>query len=401
MTIELALLGADRHFEFTHPLLSSFGLRFDPERAARMQRLEEVMHRIAALEGDKIVGSAGGFRFSMTTPGGAVPTCGLTMVGVLPTHRRRGILTSMLRRHLEEAHENGLPVSALWASEGQIYGRFGYGVATLACTAALPRLRSEFRRPLPQPGRFRMVDEAEARATFPEVYERVRPTTPGMLARSLPWWDARRLIDLDKSAQPLERVLLEVDGEPEGYALYRFSGKVAPPGAIEMDLVVQEAMATSPRATWQLWRFLCDMDLASRIRGMLLPPSHPLFHMVLEPRRLQWTVEDGVWVRLVDADAALDARSFPAHESLSFALHDAFCPWNSGVYRIADGRVKRAHASPDLKMEAAALGSLYLGGISARRLADAGDLDELTPGAIERADTLFRSSREPWCPEVF
>lgn len=401
MAIEIALLGAERHADFTAPLRTSFGLRFDAERAGRMQRLEEVTHRIAAMEGDAIVGSAGGFRFTMTTPGGTVPMCGLTMVGVLPTHRRRGILTSMMRRHLEEAHENGMPVSALWASEGQIYGRFGYGVASLACSVALPRLRAQFKRPLPQRGTFRLVTESEARATFPGVWDRIRLSTPGMLARSLPWWEARKLGDYEPSLAPLERVLMEVDGKPEGYALYRFSGKLSPPGPIELDLHVLEAMAVSPSATWQLWRYLCDMDLAARIQGMLLPRSHPIFHMVLEPRRLQMTVEDGLWLRLVDADAALDARAWPVHESLTFALYDELCSWNSGVYRIADGRVTRAHGSPDLKLDAAALGSLYLGGISARQLADAGDVDELTPGAIERADALFRSSREPWCPEIF
>lgn len=401
MSLDIALLPPERHAELVGPLLRSFGLRPDPERNARMQRLEDLWQRIGAFDGDAIVGSAGGFRFDLSTPGGSAKTSGLTMVGVLPSHRRRGILTSLVRRHLEDSHAAGFPLSALWASEGQIYGRFGYGLATMACSVELPRLRSQFRRACPQPGRLRLVSEEEARAKFPIVYDRVRATTPGMLSRSLPWWDARRLADYDKSNGPLERLLLEVDGKPEGYALYRLTPAPPPPGTIDLELRVHEAIAVSPRATWQLWRFLCDMDLATTIHAMLLPVSHPLFHLVEDPARLEMTVYDGMWLRLTDADEALNLRAWPAHETLSFALHDSFCPWNSGVYRIAEGRVTRAHASPDLKMDASTLGSLYLGGVSARRLADAGDLDELTPGAIEKADTLFRSSREPWCPEVF
>lgn len=401
MAIELVLWERERHADFTRPLLTAFGLPFDPERAARAQRLDEIIHRIAAVEDGRLVGSAAGYRFTMTVPGGAAPVCGLTMVGVLPTHRRRGILTAMMRRHFEEAHEQGLSVSTLWASEGQIYGRFGYGVASVCCALSIERDRAQFRKALPQPGTFRLVDEDGARETFPGVWDRVRTETPGMLARSIPWWEVRRIGDYEKGGSPLQRVVLEIDGRPEGYALYRFTSKVTPPGLIQANIAVTEAIATSPRATWQLWRYLLDMDLVSRVEAMMLPPTHPIFHLVQEPRRLHMALEDALWVRLVDADVALQKRWWPAHESVTFALHDAFCPWNSGVYRIADGRVTRAHASPDLKLDASALGSLYLGGITARQLADAGDVDELTPGAIERADTLFRSSRTPWCPEVF
>ncbi len=401
MAIEIALWGPERHAEFTRPLLTAFGLPFDSERAARAARLTEIIQRIAAVDGDRIVGSAGGYRLEMTVPGGTAKVCGLTMVGVMPTHRRRGILTSMVRRHFEEAQGQGLPVSALWASEGQIYGRFGYGMASVCASLSIERERSQFHRAMPQPGTFRLVDDVEARDVFPAVWEQVRPVTPGMLTRSSLWWEYRRLMDYEKASPPLHRVLLEVDGRPEGYAIYRFTAKVAPPGLIQTNLAVTEAVAVSPRATSQLWRYLLDMDLVSRVEVTLVPPSHPIMHLVQEPRRLHMALEDALWMRLIDADAALQMRSYPAHESLTFALHDAFCPWNSGVYRIADGRVKRAHASPDLKLDASALGSLYLGGITARHLADAGAIDELVPGAIDRADTLFRSARAPWCPEIF
>src|SRR5262245_11906864 len=137
MAIEIAMWGPERHAEFTLPLRTAFGLLFDAERAARVQRLPEMFHRVAALDAGAIVGSAGTYRFDMTTPGGSVPTAGLTMVGVLPTHRRRGVLSQMMRRHIDEARAAGLPVSALWASEGSIYGRFGYGIASFCGSVSI------------------------------------------------------------------------------------------------------------------------------------------------------------------------------------------------------------------------------------------------------------------------
>lgn len=401
MTIEIRLVPPERHAEFTTPLRTAFGLRFDPDRAARMQRLSEVAHRIGAFDGDDLVGTAGAFAFTMTTPGGSVPTAGLSMVGVLPTHRRRGILKRMIARHFEESRAAGSPVSALWASEGQIYGRFGYGLATVGASISLERERAIFRRKTPEGATFRLLDEEQARAPFAAIYDRVRAVTPGMLSRTDLWWDYRRLGDFDKSAAPLQRVLLTIDGRPEGYALYRFADKPPIPGILEMNLSVMEAVAASPAATALLWRYLADIDLVRRIEAQGLPPSHPLFTMVTEARRLRMKIEDAMWVRLLDAEAALAARRFPAHGAVTFDLADELCPWNAGTYQIGDGRVTRTAARPELRFDAATLGSLYLGGITARQLADAGDIEELADGAVDRADALFRSPRAPWCPEVF
>ena len=401
MTIEIRLVPPERHAEFTMPLRTAFGLRFDPDRAARMQRIPEVAHRIGAFDGDDLVGTAGAFDFAMTTPGGSVRMAGLSMVGVLPTHRRRGVLTRMIARHFEESRAAGFPVAALWASEGQIYGRFGYGLATVSAAISLERERAIFRRPAPKNGAVRLLDEEQARAPFAAIYDRVRAVTPGMLSRTDLWWDYRRLGDFDSAAPPLQRVLLTIDGQPEGYALYRFADKAPFPGILEMNLHVIEAVATSPSATAALWRYLADIDLVRRIEAHGLPPSHPLFTMVTETRRLRMRLEDGMWVRLLDAEAALAARRFPAHGAVTFELADELCPWNAGAYHVGDGRVTRTTTRPELRFDAATLGSLYLGGVTARQLADAGDIEELAEGAVDRADALFRSPRAPWCPEIF
>src|SRR5262249_49705929 len=138
-----------------------------------------------------------------------------------------------------------------------------------------------------------------------------------------------------------------------------------------------------------------------RVEAQLLPPRHPLLYLLREPRRMRLRLDDALWVRLVDVEAGLAARAWPSHRAVAVALHDAFCPWHPGVGRIDEGRARRAHASPDLKLDASALGSLYLGGASAEELADAGEIEELEPGALDRASLLFRATREPWCPEIF
>jgi predicted acetyltransferase len=401
MTIEVALVGPDRHDELTVPLRTAFGFRFDPERAERTKRLPELVQRIAGLDGGKIISSAGAFRFEMTTPGGRVAASGLTMVGVLPTHRRRGILHQMMALHLDEARKNGFPISALWASEGSIYGRFGYGMASLHGSAAFDTHRAAFARPVEREGVFELLDENEALEPCQSVYEQVRPAVPGMLGRSPEWWAFRRLGDFDKSLQPYCRAVLRIGGRPEGYALYRLTQPISVPGPTDTAMSVTEVMGTSPRATAMVWRYLFEVDLVRRIEAPMLSSPHALLHLFLEPRRLALTVGDGLWVRLVDAEAALAARSFPAWGGVRFGVTDARCPWNAGVYCVEGGRAGRSSGAPELRFDVGVLGSLYLGGVTARELADVGAIEELVAGAVDRADGLFRSPRTPWCPEIF
>jgi predicted acetyltransferase len=401
MSIQIRLLGPEDHATFVAPLHVAFGMSRDADRMARMQRIEELRHRIAAFEGDTVVGCAGTFAFTMTTPGGSVPLAGLTLVGVLPTHRRRGIMTEMVRVHLAKARADNMPVSALWAAETAIYGRFGYGAATHCGAISIERGRSAFRTPPPSGGQFRLVDEAESLATFPEIWDRMRATTPGMITRSRTWWEMRRVGDFEKSGPPLVRVLVTVDGRPEGYALYRFANRFSPNAVTQGTLNVIEAIGATPGATALVWRFLFDVDLAAKIEMNLVPLGHPLLHLVSDPRALGMTLSDGMWVRLVDAEAALAARSWAAGEGVTFRLEDAICPWNTGCYRIHSGAVARVDRAPDLAMDAAALGAAYLGSVGLRQLAEAGEVRELVPGALDRADALFRSPRMAWCPEVF
>jgi len=375
-----------------------------PAHIDRVRSLPELDYRIGAFDGDAIVGGAGSFTFDMTAPGGAaIETAGLTLVAVLPTHRRRGILLRMMRRHLDDARARGQAVAALFASEGGIYGRFGYGMASISGDVDLPRGHTAFVGPAAPPSRARLVGEVEAAALFPPIWDRVRPGTPGMLSRSDAWWRTRRLADpesLRGGRGPLNRVLLEIDGRPAAYALYRFAAAVGhrDPGT---PLDVIEAIGSFPEATRALWRYLLDVDIVASYRATHLPPDHPLVFLLAEPRRLGMRLRDALWVRLVDVRAALSRRGYGEGGPLVIEVEDAFCPWNTGRYRIAGGSAERTDDAPDLAFDADALGAVYLGGAGFTQLAAAGRVIERRPGALGQGDTLFRGDRAPWCPEIF
>src|SRR5262249_13112961 len=179
----------------------------------------------AAVDGETFVGSAGVFPLELTVPGGRVPCAGVTMVGVLPTHRRRGLLTRMMTAQLEDVRSRGEPLAALWASDEQIYGRYGYGLASLSLKLKLPRSLAHFQPGFPQrSGSVRLLGHEDALRTFPQIYDRVRREMPGFLSRSRSWWEQRILSDDERrrrGAGPLNRAVLEVGGRPAGYALYR------------------------------------------------------------------------------------------------------------------------------------------------------------------------------------
>jgi predicted acetyltransferase len=405
MAVEIRPLGVeiDELVQVLTPIGTAFAFEPQPEHMGRFAELPEFDTRFGAFEDGSIVGAAGSFSFDMTTSGGSVGTAGLTMVAVLPTHRRRGILRDLLRRYFDAVHERGQPLSALWATEGAIYGRFGYGLGSFSGAAAIEAKRSRFAVPEARRGRTRLVDAEEALHLFPPIWEAVRPETPGMLSRSPQWWSTRRLDDVEwmrRGRGPLQRAVLELDGEPQGYALYRHENtweEGSPVGTLH----VSEAMAVSAEATRELWRYLLDVDLIETVRADLLPVDHPLLLLALEPRRLRFRLVDALWVRLVDVGAALAAREYAGNGAVVVEVADAFCPWNEGRWRVGEGEVARTDAEPDLRCDVTALGSAYLGGFTFAQLVRAGRAEEAAPGGAERGDSLFRSGRAPWCPEIF
>jgi predicted acetyltransferase len=357
----------------------------------------------AAWDGGRVVGGAGVFPFELTVPGGRVRAAGVTVVGVLPTHRRRGVLRAMMRAQLDACREHGEPVAYLWASEDGIYGRFGYGMAALTAEIDVARERTGFHAPAEPFGETRLVPPVEAEALVAPVWERVAAVTPGVFARSSAWWQARALADPEwrRRGGDLRCVVLEAGGRPRAYALYRVN-QVLERGMPAGSLDVGEALGDSPEATRAIWRFLLDVDWTARVKASLLPVDHPLLFLMAEPRRLRVSLRDGVWVRLIDVEAALAARAYATAGSVVIDVGDEFCPWNQGRWRVSAGAVERTREPADLAGDVTALGSVYLGGFSWAQLARSLRVTELRPGGLARADALFtRNDPAPWCPEIF
>jgi predicted acetyltransferase len=376
----------------------------DDESAQRFASNLPLERMHATFDGDRIVGGAGVFPFELTVPGGTARCAGVTVVGVLPTHRRRGILTAMMRAQLEDVRARGEPLAALWASEEVIYRRFGYGVASLSCEIAVPSGYASLREPPAPEAAARLVALDGAKELIAPIYERVRARTPGMFARTDTWWESRTLSD------PPERrggggeknvLLLELDGEVAGYALYRVHSKFEA-GAAAGHVDVIEAVADGGLASRELWRVLLDMDWKATLKGYLLPIDHPLVHQLSYPRRMQLRAGDGLWLRLVDVGTALSARAYGGDGAVVLDVEDTFLPDNSGRWRVAQGTAERTDEQPHLALDVAALASAYLGGFTFSELARAAVIRELVDGGAATADRVFaHDAPKPWCPEIF
>jgi len=355
----------------------------------------------AAFEDGEVVGGAGVFTFDFSVPGGSLPCAGVTVVGVYPTHRRRGILREMMRAQLDDVHARGEPIAALWASEETIYGRFGYGLASWCGEISVPRDRSAYREPFERRGRVRAVTLDEAVELFPPVWEALRAHRTGVFARTETWWRERVLRTSDEQkATPKRLVALEIDGELQAYAIYRttaaFEGFVS-----NARLDVVEAVGANPQATAEIWRYLLDVDWMATINAARIPPDHPLFFLLANPRYARFKWHDALWVRLVDVGAALSGRAYATEGSVVFEVRDAFCPWNEGRWKLEGGSASPTEDPADIALDVDALGSAYLGAVSLAQLREALRVEEHVPGAVARADALFGWHPGPWCPEIF
>jgi predicted acetyltransferase len=386
------------------PVSHYFGRTPIPQDASRFAPFIEPSRAFAARENGTVVGGCASFPLELTVPGGrSVPTAGLSVVGVLPTHRRRGILRNMMRAQLDDVHRRGEPLAALWASEDTIYGQFGYGLASMSGDIDMRRSATAFAQPFKSRGELRILAEEEALAPMAEAYARVRLAHPGMLARSADWWRHRRLADPENRRQgagELNRVVVFHDGRPSGFALYRVNQQFDV-GTTTGHVNVIEVVGVTLEATRDLWRFLFDIDWIDRVKASLLPVDHPLFFLLARPREMKFRLHDGLWVRLVDLPAALAARQLGVGDPVVIEVSDPFCDWNAGRWCVSAGGAERTAAAADLTCDITALGSVHLGGFTFAQLERAGRISEARPGAALRADALFPRDRAPWCPEVF
>ena len=405
MDVEIRGIREDELEAWIHATEAAFSDRLDPEEIELERSVAEIDRSMAAFDGADIVGTAAAASLRMAVPGGhVVPVAGITMVGVRPTHRRRGINTTLMGRLLEQARERGEPLSALFASESSIYGRFGYGLASFSCAIDLETDRAAFVPEYRPSGKIRLVRKAEAIPTLLEVYGRARHARPGTIdmdERRFRYWLHPHHWEKEEAAFV---AVHEGEDGPDAYAIYHV--KHDWPGSIpQLKLTADDVQGASPQAYADIWRFLLDVDLVSRVQAWGRPPDEPLMFLLAEPRRLRLTLKDGLWLRPVDVRSALAVRGYATDGRIVLEVRDRFCGWNEGRYVLEVGRGEAVcaptDADPDVSCSVEALGAAYLGGASFRQLWRASQVSEERPGGLERADALFASDPAPWCPFIF
>ena len=348
----------------------------------------EVDRAWLAEDGDRVVAATAALTMELTVPGPAtVPTAGVTYVGVMPTHRRQGILTALMARVADDARRRGEPTSALLASETTIYRRFGYGTAVMASTVELEHPYAQLRHPRDITGRVRILDQTELAEVLPRIHDRYRRRQPGEVSRPPGWW-TRYLGDPEErrgGGGPRFAAVWEGD---EGYVTYRVTQnwENGVPGGT---LTVENIVAVTPEVRAGLWQFCFGIDLIRLIKANVAVDD-PLRWMLVDPRRLRTTgVTDFLWVSLLDVEAALSARTYATDGHLVVDVA------GDGRYRLAGGTCRRTDGLGDLRLELPDLGAASLGGVSFATLARAGLVTELVPGALARADALFATAPGP------
>jgi predicted acetyltransferase len=383
-----------------------------PSDDAEQDRVEhgifEADRSLVAVDGSDIVGHAAAFTRDMTVPGAVLPAAHVTMVGVLPTYTRRGLLRRMMTRQLRDVRAAGEPFAVLWASEGRIYQRFGYGMAApkLGFDIDTREVRLPDPDPAAGPSRLRAVDLAAAQPELSKVYEQLRTDRPGWSSRDDRWW-AYVLSDPASrrdGATPRRVLLHEGSSGVDGYALWR--GKSSwNDGGPSGDVTVREVATTTLTGYLAIWRFMLAVDLTRSTKYWLGSLDEPLLYLANEPRRLGARFGDGLWVRVVDVGSALAGRRYQAPVDVVIEVADAMLPENAGRWRLVAGpdgtTCQRTAAEADLACDISALGAAYLGGPTLGALAVAGRVTELRAGTLAAASAAFGWHRAPSGTEIF
>jgi predicted acetyltransferase len=376
---------------------------------------------LAAFDSGRMVATSAVYSQELTLPGGAtVPMGGLTWVATLPTHRRRGLLRRLLSVQFAQMTARGEVVSGLEASEGSIYGRFGYGPATSVMSFSVERAHAAFAAPLDTAtaGRFTLLEADEAAVQLPSIYESLRLLQPGAVSRPPVWWKGY-LADPPSEREGATRrfhvVHETVPGTPDGYVSYRVKEEWGRAPALNTARVV-ELLAGDPGVYRALWGFVLGTDLCQTVscgRGRV---DEPLRWLLADPRRfLVRELSDFLWLRLLDVPRALAARRYAAADRLVLEVVDTFpTPGTKRSLLSTQGAAPGPNpalpalaecvatsSAPDLALAIDVLGAVYLGGVTFATLAAASRVRELTPGAIARGDAMFSTASAPYCVTEF
>ena len=400
MELDLRPIVADELPAYQLADMYGFGHRPEAPELHEDWTRAELDRTVAMFDGDEVVGTGRNYSLELTLPGGSIiPAGGVSWISVRPTHRRLGILRRMMAYLLDESSRRGESVSMLTASEGGIYNRFGFGVASRALGVRMVRREIEFSAPPPR-GRVRLVERDENAKIAPELFDRVRAQRPGAVSRPSVWWTGEWAgKDFEKARFD---AIFEVDGRVDGYVVYGINGGWAD-GFADKTVAVHDLVAATPEAEAALWQFVCSIDLTETITHWRFPTDSELQWQLTDIRQVRHTsTTDWLWLRPLDVPAFLGARRYGVEQRLVLEVVDRIRPDGAAAGRFVleggpDGaECSRTTASPDLVLDVAALGSISIGGVGATVLARAGVVEERIVGAAAAADRMFAAERDPY-----
>lgn len=408
MDLEVRRITPEEVPTFLRTTWAAFGYEPTDELREAWSEAVEADRAYAAFDGDRLVASACAFSLELTVPGRTrVAAGGLSMVGVLPTHRRLGSLRALMQRHLDDVRSRSEPIALLTASEAAIYGRFGYGPGTWVARRDIATPHARFSAPAPPRGTISLVDRDTAVAALPAVHDRIRAGRVGEVSRTSGLWSgtwAERDAEAGRQSRWFHALHRNHHGEVDGYALYRVADETWN-GGISRQKVRARFDAATDDAHLALWRYLLELDLVEEVR-VWTRPDDPVRWRLADPRRLRTTaVSDHLWVRVMDVSQALSARRYEHARRLVVEVTDAFRPELAGRYALEggpDGATCEPTDSPaDLTMDAATLASIYLGGVPVDELLRAGRVEEHRTGAATAAGEMFTTRTPPYCGTEF
>jgi predicted acetyltransferase len=404
MAVEVRAIEPDEFETMRRTMGVVFG--FDPpEGDESFRRLVPLDRTRCGFDDGRMVSTLGTFDLTMTVPGGAVPCGGTTMVAVLPTHRRKGLLRALMRSHLDDVREHEEPIAGLWASDSAIYGRFGYGCASVSYEITVNRGHVDLHRLSPESAPVRIIDREEAIRVAPALFEQLQARFPGFFARSPDWWESRSFRDTDASrhgATSLRYAVVDGEDGISGYTTYRTKADWAD-GHGSGEVRVKDLFGTDPQSWAALWSFVTSQDLVSVTVADLRSTQDPIFDLLEGSRRARAVRSDGLWIRIMDVPKALKARAYSAPIEVVLGVSDPLGDI-SGTYRLsANGADVTCFASddePDVMIDLEDLGAGYMGMARFRELARVGRMSG-SDRALAAMDAAFRWDPQPWCPEIF
>lgn len=406
MTYDIRAITDDEVPAFRQAMAVGFGSDAKPELDDRFRKLMPLDRTVAAFDGTAVVGTLGDFDLRLTVPGGTqLPMAGTTMVTVRSTDTRRGILRSMMRRHLDNAVDRGDPVAGLWASEPSIYGRFGFGLATECHFVTIDR-RHLTPPPVAADLEIAVLDAGRVAEVMEPFWHELaeRPERPGFIDRDRVRWDdiAEDLELMRNGASAARHIVVRRDGDVVGYVKYRQKGKwheFVPLGTAS----INEMVALDADAHLALWSHLLSIDLFPNVEYGNAPIDDPVAYVVPDARSVRRVVSDALYVRLLDIPAALGSRTYERDGGLVLQVTDAM-GYVDGTYRlaVADGvaKIEPTSDDADVQLDCRELGALYLGRPCATLYASTGRIVG-DRAAVTTLAGLFATSTAPWCSEDF